>query len=155
MSETLRQQFRERGEKCGEYNGPLERRTFEEVANPFLDDRRANTVASGLAREGMQPGSTVALMLPTSIGYFSAFFGTLLAGAIPVPIYPPTRPSQLEEHVRRHAGILTNAGIDTLITIPEGQTVARLLRAKVATLRAVRTIDELSHGPRFELSAGG
>ncbi len=41
--------------------------------------------------------------------YFFAFFGILLAGAMPVPIYPPARLSQIEEHLRRHAGILANA----------------------------------------------
>jgi integrase len=32
----------EGAKKNGEYNGPLERKTFEEVANLFLNDRRAN-----------------------------------------------------------------------------------------------------------------
>jgi hypothetical protein len=31
-------------------------------------------------------------------------------GAIPVPIYPPMRLSQLEDHLRRQTGILRNAG---------------------------------------------
>ncbi len=104
----------------------------------------ARVVASGLAQTGVQPGSTVALMLPTSAGYLRAFLGVLLVGAIPVPIYPPTRPSQLEEHVHRHAGILTNAGVDTLVTFHEARTVARLLRSRVPTLRNVLSIGELS-----------
>ena len=33
-----------------------------------------------------------------------ALVGVLMAGGIPVPIYPPARPSQLEDHLRRHAG---------------------------------------------------
>jgi 1-acyl-sn-glycerol-3-phosphate acyltransferase len=108
----------------------------------------AQIIAAGLVDTGVQPGATVALMLPTSRAYLRAFFGTLLAGAIPVPIYPPTRPSQLEEHVHRHAGILSNAAADTLVTFQEARTVARLLRTRVPTLRNIRSIAELSQGKR-------
>ena len=59
-------------------------------------------------------------MLPTSLDFFVAFFGILYAGAVPVPIYPPMRLSQLEEHLRRQAGILRNAGARLLVTVPEG-----------------------------------
>jgi len=69
----------------------------------LLEESRA--VAGGLQRLGIQAGEAVALMLPTSADYFYAFFGALLAGAFPVPLYPPARASQIEEHVRRHAGI--------------------------------------------------
>jgi acyl carrier protein len=106
----------------------------------------ARIIAGGLIDSGVQAGSTVALMLPTSRGYLHAFFGALLAGAIPVPIYPPTRPSQLEEHVHRHAGILSNAAADTLVTFHEARTVARLLRTRVPTVRNILSIDELSEG---------
>ncbi len=43
-----------------------------------------------------RPGESVAIMLPTSAGFFEAFFGVLYAGGVPVPIYPPFRPAQLE-----------------------------------------------------------
>ena len=51
--------------------------------------------------------------------------------AIPVPIYPPARASQLEDHVRRHTGILANAQAVLLVTVPEAMVVARLLQARV------------------------
>lgn len=108
----------------------------------------AQIIAAGLVDAGVQAGTTVALMLPTSRGYLHAFFGALLAGAIPVPIYPPTRPSQLEEHVHRHAGILSNAAADTLVTFQEARTVARLLKTRVPTLRNILSISELSQGRR-------
>ena len=120
--------------------GHAERLTFEQLR------AGARVVAGALMSAGLPAGATVALMLPTSPGYLHAFLGVLLAGAIPVPIYPPTRPSQLEEHVRRHASILTNAGVDILVTIPEARFVARFLKARVPSLRAVLSIDELLHG---------
>ena len=88
---------------------------------------QAEAVGAGLQREGLRPRQTVAIMMPTCPGYFYAYFGILLAGGIPVPIYPPARLSQIEEHVRRHAGILNNAQCAVLITIPEAMIIARLL----------------------------
>jgi acyl carrier protein len=104
----------------------------------------ALAVAAGLQSAGLGPGQTVAIMLPTSADYFYAYFGILRAGGIPVPIYPPARLSQLEEHVRRHAGILANAQAALLITIPEAMAVARLLEANVPGLRKVTTIAALT-----------
>jgi len=61
----------------------------------------ARSVAGSLQRAGVQPGARVALMLPTALNISTRFFGVLLAGAVTVPIYPPARPSQIEEHVHR------------------------------------------------------
>ena len=57
--------------------------------------REAAAVAAGLLARDVMPGDTVAIMLPTSRAYFVTFAGVVLAGAVPVPIYPPARPSQL------------------------------------------------------------
>ncbi len=112
----------------------------------------AAEIASGLLERGLQPGQSVAIMLPTSRDYFCCFFGVLLAGGVPVPIYPPARLSQLEDHLRRHAGILSNALAAMLITVPEAKLVARLLQAQVETLRAVVTVADLAlpgHAPKY------
>ena len=55
-------------------------------------------------------------MLPTGAEYLWSFMGILLAGGVPVPIYPPARLSQVEDHFRRHARILSNADVAMLIT---------------------------------------
>ncbi len=103
----------------------------------------AGRVATGLLEHGVQPGDRVALMLPTGRGYFFSFFGALLAGAVPVPIYPPARLSQLEEHLRRHGRILANAGARILITVPEAHRVARLLGIQAGTLQHVLSWEDL------------
>lgn len=104
---------------------------------------RAHKIAGSLVARDVVPGDRVALMLPTSIDFFVAFFGILYAGAIPVPIYPPMRLSQLEDHLRRQTGILRNAGACLLITMPEGRRLAGLLRAQVETLRAVESVEDM------------
>ena len=46
------------------------------------------------------------------------------ADAVPVPIYPPARASQVEDHLKRHAGILSNALTEILITVPQAKPLA-------------------------------
>ena len=106
--------------------------------------QHARLIAGGLQQHGVRMGDTIALMLPTSTDYFYAFFGVLLAGGIPVPLYPPARLSQIEEHVRRHAGILENAGAAVLITVPEMVRLAGMLRMHSPTLRKITTVDQLT-----------
>jgi 1-acyl-sn-glycerol-3-phosphate acyltransferase len=104
---------------------------------------RARAIARGLIARDVVPGDRVAVMLPTSIDYFTTFFGILYAGAVPVPIYPPMRLSQIEDHLRRQIGILRNAGACLLITLPEGRRLAGLLRAQVETLKAIESVANL------------
>ena len=99
--------------------------------------QEAAAVAAGLLERDVMPGDTVAIMLPTSRAYFITFAGVLLAGAVPVPIYPPARPSQLADHLRRHTGILANARAALLVTVPEAVPLGHLLRANVESLRNV------------------
>jgi 1-acyl-sn-glycerol-3-phosphate acyltransferase len=104
----------------------------------------ARRVAMGLIARDIVPGDRVALMLPTGLEFFIAFFGILYAGAVPVPIYPPMRLSRIEDHLRRQAGILRNAGARLLVTVPEGRALAGLLRGQVATLAAVESLAGLT-----------
>jgi 1-acyl-sn-glycerol-3-phosphate acyltransferase len=107
---------------------------------------QAQAVASGLRQVGLQPGERVAIMLATSEAFFAAFFGVLYAGGVPTPIHPPARPSQIEEHLKRQAGILRNAQVVLLIAAHEASAIARLLKLQVESMRAVVSVDELSQG---------
>ena len=104
---------------------------------------RATDVATGLRALDLPPATNIALMLPTGIDYFFGFFGILLAGAVPVPLYPPARPSQFEDHLRRHRHILDNCQARMLITVAEARPMARLLKAQVASLSRIVTVDDL------------
>src|SRR3954454_19484926 len=97
----------------------------------------ATAYAARLIDAGLSPGQTVAIMLPTSKEYLFCFYGTLLAGGIPVPLYPPARLTTIEDHLTRHVGILKSAGATLMVTIPEAKPLAWLLRAQVESLRAV------------------
>jgi acyl carrier protein len=104
----------------------------------------ARAVAAGLQARGIEPGQAIAIMLPTSLAFFRIFAGALLAGAVPVPLYPPFRWSQIEDHLRRQARILDNCRAPLLVTVAQARPLAQLLNAEVATLRHVVTPDELA-----------
>lgn len=111
--------------------------TYQQLKNTAI------RVAGGLQQRGIKPAESVVLMLPSSPDYFYSFFGVLLAGGIPVPIYPPARPSQLEDHMRRHVRIVTNCLAKTFITVPEAKGVAQLLKSQVQNLQYIVTAAEL------------
>lgn len=104
----------------------------------------AGKVAAGLQQDGLQPSETVAIILPTSPEYFCTFFGVLMAGGVPVPLYPPARPTQIEEHLRRHIRILQNCRAKILITTPDVKPVARLLQIQLDSMEQIRTCSELT-----------
>jgi len=111
----------------------------------------ARAIASGLIKEGVEPGDHVALMFPTGEAFFKAFFAILYAGGVPVPIYPPIRLSQIEEHLNRQASILRNAKVVVLITVPEAVLLAKILQSQVEGLRAVKTVATLLTSKTVEL----
>lgn len=100
-------------------------------------------VASGLQNQGLKRGETVAIMLPTCREFFYAFFGILLAGGVPVPIYPPLRPDRIEEYALREASILNNAEVRILITFTKVEALGKLLRVFIKSLTTVTTVEQL------------
>ena len=103
----------------------------------------AAAVARALRRRGVAPGDRVALMLPTSREFFHSFLGTLLAGAVPVPIYPPVRIDKIEDYAERQTALLANAEARLLVTFRAAERLARLLRPRVASLAAVVCAERL------------
>ena len=105
---------------------------------------RASAVAAQLRRRGLEPAQTVAIMLPTCAEFFYTFAGILLAGGIPVPIYPPFRADRIAEYAARQSKILRNAEARFLVTVREAKGLARLLQPRVPSLRDVLTAEQLA-----------
>jgi 1-acyl-sn-glycerol-3-phosphate acyltransferase len=110
-------------------------------------DQASRKAAAGLLDLGLEPGDRAAIMLPTSIDFFVAFFAVLIAGGVPVPVYPPFRRAQIEDHMRRQAGILRTAQARFLITDAEIRPLAGLLKGLAEDLNTVATVAELSRAP--------
>jgi 1-acyl-sn-glycerol-3-phosphate acyltransferase len=107
-------------------------------------DRESRTVAAGLIERGLAPGDRVAIMLPTEAAFFEAFFGVLYAAGVPVPVYPPFRRAHVEDHLRRQATILRNAGASFLIIGSEIRTVGQLMLGLAEDLHHVETVKDLA-----------
>lgn len=120
--------------------------TYSELAT------EAQAIARGLRERSVEPGSRVAIMLPSEAAFFEVYFAVLFAGAIPVPIYPPFRLATIEDHLRRQAGILRNAQVTTLITNEEIRPLARLLRGLAPELSDIETAARLKQSGTESLS---
>ncbi|HEX2714474.1 MAG TPA: AMP-binding protein, partial [Candidatus Acidoferrales bacterium] len=105
---------------------------------------RGEAAARGLVKRGISPGDAVAIMLPTSREFFYTFAGVLLAGGIPVPIYPPFRADRSEEYAMRQSAILRNAGARLLVTFRQAEGMARLLTPHVPSLAGVINVTRLA-----------
>lgn len=90
---------------------------------------RARDAAGRLVRAGVARGDRVALVHPTSVEFLDAFFGTVLAGAVPVPIYPPVNLGRLDEYRERTASMLRAAGVRLVLA---DRRVRRVLGEVVA-----------------------
>ena len=89
-----------------------ERETFV----PFREiHARARRTAAALRQAGVSAGDRVALVFPTSPAFLDAYFGTLLAGAVPVPLYPPFRLGRLPEYHAATARMIDAAGASLVL----------------------------------------
>ena len=119
-------------------NGEMRPITYSDLLS------EGSAVAAALQqRAGLRSGDRVALMLPTAPDFFPAFFGAVLAGAVPVPLYPPWRPDRIEEYAQRQAKIIADSGARVLVTFEEVGRLARLLGSQVPGLESVVTLDSL------------
>ena len=104
---------------------------------------RARSAAGRILASGVMPGQRVALVYPTCADFFDAFFGILLAGAVPVPLYPPVRLGRLDEYHQRTAAMLR--AVDGRLVLAE-KRVRRLLGEAVEGSQPAlgcRTLDDL------------
>jgi len=106
------------------------------VSYTYADlDRAVSRFASGLVREGLGPGDTVAILAPRIPELPVALLGSLRAGAVPVVLFPSFGPDPVKRRLAR--------GRARLVV-----TTERLYRDKVAPvrhelpeLRTVLTVD--------------
>ncbi|MFL5362455.1 MAG: AMP-binding protein [Myxococcales bacterium] len=116
----------------------------EETQLSFADlSVRAAQAAAGIASLGVNPGDRVAMVLPTGAAFMDAFFGAILAGAVPVPLYPPVRLGRLDEFHLRTSRMIEVSGARLVLT--DGR-IGRLLGQSIARARpqlGCRTVSEL------------
>ncbi|GAB4256722.1 MAG: hypothetical protein Kow0092_02930 [Deferrisomatales bacterium] len=92
----------------------------------------ASAWAAHLQERGVAPGDRVLLVLPTERAFYEAYWGILLAGAVPVPAYPPVRMGRMEEYLHNLAQLAANAGARVLVTNSAIRPVLQPIRERTA-----------------------
>ena len=116
--------------------------------------RRAAAVAGGLLAIGVRPGDRVALVFPTSIRFVDALFGVVLAGAVPVPLYPPVRLHRLEEYVARTGRMLRAVAARLVLADSRVRPLLAPAVAAAAPDLGCLTLDDLEPGDAPPPAAG-
>lgn len=111
---------------------------------PWTEVReRALAVCGGLRALGVERGDRIPLIFPTGIEFFAAFFGVQLAGAVPVPLYPPVRLGRLGQYLNGTARMIERTHARLVLA---DVRVKRILGEAVAAARpplGCRTLAEL------------
>ncbi len=104
---------------------------------------RAEAVAGRLMELGIQRQERVVLVFPTGVAFMDAFFGCLMAGAVPTPVYPPVRLGRMEEYHRRTARMIELVGARLVLT---DNRIRRVLGRTIEQARpelGCRSLEEL------------
>jgi acyl-CoA synthetase (AMP-forming)/AMP-acid ligase II len=109
---------------------------------------RAMRVASALADRGIEPGDRIALLLRTELAFLDAFFGAVLAGAVPVPLYPPVRLGRLDEWIVATARMIAAADARLVLTGASVKPLVGEVLARIGPDLGCSTVEPLAreHG---------
>lgn len=111
---------------------------FPELAR--LIERRAGTFQAA----GLRKGDRVVLILPDTCAFVTAFLGAILAGIIPVPVYPPAGVVQLDRYAS-HVGSIIQRSDATALVAPA--PLASKLRPTLPSSLTLVTPEELDRTP--------
>jgi acyl-CoA synthetase (AMP-forming)/AMP-acid ligase II len=114
---------------------------------------RAGRVAAAVRRVGVSSGDRVAVVFPTSPAFMDAYFGALLAGAVPVPLYPPFRLGRLPEYHDSTSRMIKAVGASLVLA---DVRTRRFLGQAIELSRprlGCRTLDELASEGNEEFRA--
>ncbi len=125
-------------ETCTAYGARFLTRAGEETFHPYATVvRRARAAAARYQAAGIEPGERVAILLPTGIGFFDAYLGAMLAGAVPAALYPPMRLGRLDEYFERTRQMLRR--IEARMVVTDSQ-ISKLLGPAVQSVESVRQV---------------
>src|SRR6478736_3440589 len=98
----------------------------------WADFGTRNRAVGARLQQVTQPGDRVAILCPQSLDYLVAFFGTLYAGRIAVPLFDPSEPG----HVGRLHAVLDDCQPSAILTTTESaEGVRKFFRGRPAKER--------------------
>ena len=96
---------------------------------------------------GARRGERVAMVLAQPEDFVISFLGCLIAGLVPVPMFPPLSFGKLDSYVDSAVTILATAGTSWLLTDKTLSSVMWQVMPRVKTIRELYTIDKLDAAP--------
>ncbi len=97
-----------------------------------------------LMARGYVRGERVAMVLASPEDFVITFYGCLIAGLVPVPMFPPLSFGKLDSWADSAVGIMQVAGASLLLTDKQLSNVLWQVMPKVKTLRELLTVDKLA-----------
>jgi fatty-acyl-CoA synthase len=133
----------------------------EDVGYTFLDTagkptlfsyaalwRAAETRARALLGHGLTRGDRVAMVLAQPQDFVITFLGALLAGLVPVPMFPPLSFGKLDAYADSAVNILQVAGARLIVTDKALSSVLWQVVPRVSTLKDLILVEKLDDGKR-------
>ncbi len=119
----------------------------EELVTYLQALEEARGTAAAFQRLGIRTGDPIVFVLPTGPDFLYAFFGALLAGAVPCAVSPPGGFGDLDEFAERVAGVVRYLGAPALLTT---RGLHELLGARIEPARVIDAgllrVDVAAHG---------
>jgi fatty-acyl-CoA synthase len=110
----------------------------------------AEVRARALLGKGLQRGDRVAMVLAQPEDFVVTFLGSLLAGLVPVPMFPPLSFGKLDAYADSAVNILQVAGAALIITDKPLSQVLWQVVPRVPTLRDLVVVESLDAGKRVD-----
>ncbi|MFN8570414.1 MAG: fatty acyl-AMP ligase [Gemmatimonadaceae bacterium] len=104
---------------------------------------RAKEIASSLSARGVEPGDRVAFALPSEEEFVTTYLGTLIAGAVAVPLAPPLGIGKLGTFLDAASRMLSTSRAKLFITSKSIRAMSGSLREAVPSLGAIVSCADL------------
>jgi fatty-acyl-CoA synthase len=116
----------------------------------------AKRIGASLQTLGLSKGDRVALVLNSPEDFVLTFLGSVSAGVMPVPLYPPLALGRMDNYVDRAAGILRVSGARILISTRDLVPVLEPIILRAPSLNSLLEIEKLRQsGSGIALSEPG
>ena len=110
----------------------------------------AETRARALLGKGLVRGDKVAMVLAQPEDFVITFLGALLAGLVPVPMFPPLSFGKLDAYVDSAVNILSVAGAKLIISDKALSSILWQVVPRVSTVRDLVVVDALDAGKKVD-----
>jgi fatty-acyl-CoA synthase len=105
--------------------------------------KEAKRLGACLQALGLTKGDRLALVMNSPENFVLSFLGTVGAGIMPVPMYPPLALGRLDNYIDRAVGILRVSGAKALLTTRELMPALQPMLSRVPSLTKLLDIETL------------